>query len=102
MWHSYGLSIGGASFVCFITLSLSLSQSFIIIIVPFLIENPKSLNQLIMNSIDPMRQHLIHLESSILNIDATASACLFSLFCSRGGKMDGLDWIGCWVRMGLG
>uniref|UniRef100_A0A251VIE7 Uncharacterized protein n=1 Tax=Helianthus annuus TaxID=4232 RepID=A0A251VIE7_HELAN len=73
MWHSYGLSIGGASFVCFITLSLSLSQSFIIIIVPFLIENPKSLNQLIMNSIDPMRQHLIHLESSILNIDGNDS-----------------------------
>ncbi|KAJ0520412.1 hypothetical protein HanIR_Chr10g0459091 [Helianthus annuus] len=21
---------------------------------------------------------------------------------ARGGKMDGLDWIGCWVKMGLG
>ncbi|MFS8000970.1 hypothetical protein Hanom_Chr13g01184831 [Helianthus anomalus] len=21
---------------------------------------------------------------------------------TRGGKMNGLDWIGCWVRMGLG
>ncbi|KAJ0855598.1 hypothetical protein HanRHA438_Chr14g0675081 [Helianthus annuus] len=43
------------------------------------------------------RRSQVHIDWGVASTWSTRRILL-----GRGGKMDGLDWIGCWVRMGLG